>query len=169
MSNIPNKWNEIFGTQSQGKTDWMNSYINSHMNYSSMTHSNYFPDALPIANNKRKTDNIFWIKSRLRINLITSLGRFGFSKKSKTHEILGCSYEEFKLYLESKFESWMTWDNRGLYNGELNYGWDIDHIIPISSSKTENEIIRLSHFTNLQPLCSKINRDIKKDLFNFNI
>ena len=28
MSNIPNKWNEIFGTQSQGKTDWINSYSN---------------------------------------------------------------------------------------------------------------------------------------------
>ena len=57
----------------------------------------------------------------------------------------------------------MNWDNRGLYNGELNYGWDIDHIIPISSAKNENDIIRLNHYSNLQPLCSKINRDIKKD------
>lgn len=56
----------------------------------------------------------------------------------------------------------MTWENRGLYNGELNYGWDIDHIIPLSSGKTEEEILRLSNFINLQPLCSKINRDIKK-------
>lgn len=28
----------------------------------------------------------------------------------------------FKKYLESKFEDWMNWENRGLYNGELNYG-----------------------------------------------
>jgi len=54
----------------------------------------------------------------------------------------------------------MSWDNHGLYNGEFNYGWDIDHIIPASS---EEEILRLNHYTNLQPLCSKINRDIKKN------
>jgi hypothetical protein len=56
----------------------------------------------------------------------------------------------------------MTWDNYGLYNGELNYGWDIDHIKPVSSAKTISELIGLNHYTNLQPLCSKVNRDIKK-------
>jgi hypothetical protein len=55
------------------------------------------------------------------------------------------------------------YENRGLYNGELNYGWDIDHIIPLSSVNEENDIIKLNHYTNLQPLCSKVNRDIKKD------
>ena len=57
----------------------------------------------------------------------------------------------------------MSWNNRGRYNGEFNYGWDIDHIIPISSAKNEDDIIKLNHYTNLQPLCSKFNRDIKKD------
>jgi hypothetical protein len=57
----------------------------------------------------------------------------------------------------------MTWENRGLYNGELNYGWDIDHIIPLSSAKTEEEVKKLNHHTNLQPLCSKTNRDIKRN------
>lgn len=56
----------------------------------------------------------------------------------------------------------MNWENRGLYNGELNYGWDIDHIIPLSSARTEEDVIRLNHYTNLQPLCSKMNRDIKR-------
>ena len=57
----------------------------------------------------------------------------------------------------------MTWDNYGLYNGELNCGWDIDHIIPLSSVNTEDDIIKLNHYTNLQPLCSYTNRVIKKD------
>jgi len=35
-------------------------------------------------------------------------------------------------------------------------------IIPVSSAKTEEELLLLNHYTNLQPLCSKINRDIKK-------
>jgi hypothetical protein len=109
---------------------------------------------------RRKNDIIFKISSNLRSNISLSIKKL--NKKSKTELILGCSFEEFKLYLESKFESWMTWDNYGLYNGELNYGWDIDHIKPVSSAKTISELIGLNHYTNLQPLCSKVNRDIKK-------
>lgn len=103
------------------------------------------------------------LKKRIRSAIANILKERGFRKKSKTLDILGCSFEEFKLYLESKFEDWMTWENRGMYNGEFNYGWDIDHIIPVSSAKTEEEILLLNHYTNLQPLCSKVNRDIKKN------
>jgi hypothetical protein len=92
-----------------------------------------------------------------------TIKRQGYSKTSKTQDILGCSFEELKLHLESKFEDWMTWDNYGKYNGEFGYGWDIDHIIPISTAVNENEVIQLNNFINLQPLCSKINRDIKRD------
>ena len=56
----------------------------------------------------------------------------------------------------------MSWDNYGLYNGELNYGWDIDHIIPVSVAMDEEGVINLNHYTNLQPLCSKVNRHIKR-------
>ena len=108
-------------------------------------------------------------KVKLKTNIKTLIGHtFRFNrirKLSKTEIILGCSYEEFKTHLETKFEPWMNWDNRGLYNGELNYGWDIDHIIPISLASTEEEIIKLNHYSNLQPLCSKINRDIKRDIY----
>ena len=85
----------------------------------------------------------------------------GYVKNSKTEEILGCSFEYFKLYLESKFEDWMTWENHGRFNSELNYGWDIDHIIPLDSAEIEEDIIRLNHYTNLQPLCSYTNRHLK--------
>ena len=67
------------------------------------------------------------------------------------------------MYIESKFEDWMNWGNYGKYNGELNYGWDMDHIIPISTAKCEDDIIQLNHYTNLQPLCSYTNRYIKCD------
>jgi len=88
-------------------------------------------------------------------------------KSKRTLEIIGCTFEEFKLYIESKFESWMTWENHGLYNGELNYGWDFDHIIPISSSTCGDDVYKLNHFSNFQPLCSKINRDIKRNLLDY--
>jgi hypothetical protein len=114
-------------------------------------------------NKKRKEDPLYWLRSNIRSSITTMLRRKGYTKNSKTIEILGCSFEEFFLYLESKFEPWMTWENRGRYNGTPNYGWDIDHKIPSSSGLTEEEIIKLNHYTNLQPLCSYYNRDIKKD------
>ena len=113
--------------------------------------------------NRLKNDTLYRFKCKIKKMINKKIKDFGFNKSKGTIEILGCSFEEFKLYLESKFEPWMTWENKGLYNGEFNYGWDIDHIIPLSSAETEEDIIRLNHYTNLQPLCSKINRDIKRD------
>jgi hypothetical protein len=114
--------------------------------------------------NKMYNDLNYRIKNLTTCLISKGFRQNGYTKKSRTNEILGCSFEEFKLYLESKFEHWMTWENRGLYNGELNYGWDIDHIIPLSSAEKEEDIIKLNHYTNLQPLCSHINRDIKRDI-----
>lgn len=110
-----------------------------------------------------KNDFIFKFKCDIRSIVSKSFTNKGYKKKLRSEVILGCTLDTFKLYLESKFEDWMTWENKGLYNGEEGYGWDIDHIIPLSVAKTEEDIINLNHFTNLQPLCSKINRDIKKN------
>ena len=117
--------------------------------------------------NRLKTDTLFKIKKNIRTSITNNFRNVGYSKKSKTSQILGCSFVEFKLYLESKFESWMSWDNHGVYNGESNFGWDLDHIIPISSAKTEYDIIELNHYTNFQPLCSYVNRNIKRDKIDY--
>jgi len=114
---------------------------------------------------RSKTDFIFKLSNNIRCLIRNSIKRNGFDKNNTTSNILGCTIEEFKQHLESKFESWMTWDNYGLYNGTANYGWDIDHIIPSSSAITEQELLELNHFSNLQPLCSYFNRDVKKDIF----
>lgn len=117
-----------------------------------------------IANYHRKLkDPLFLMKESTRAMIRRTLSNKGVKKVNSSELILGCSYAEFKLYLESKFESWMNYNNYGKYNGELNYGWDIDHIIPMSSAETEEDVLRLNHYSNLQPLCSKVNRDIKKD------
>jgi len=110
-----------------------------------------------------ENDPIYRLHIDISKSINSSLKRKGYKKTSRTHEILGCSFLEFRVYLESKFESWMTWDNKSIYNGELNYGWDLDHIIPISSGKTEEDVLRLNHHTNFQPLCSYTNRYIKRD------
>lgn len=112
---------------------------------------------------RRKNNNLYALTETIRCSINYGFRKNGFIKTTKTIEILGCSWEEFKRYIESKFELWMNWNNRGLYNGSLNYGWDIDHIIPISSAETIEELIKLNHYTNLQPLCSYVNRNIKKN------
>jgi hypothetical protein len=110
----------------------------------------------------KEKDSLYVLRVKIRKTISQSFKRTGYNKKSHTYDILGCSYEEFKTYLESKFESWMNWENKGLYDGKtLNYGWDIDHIIPVYSAANEEEIIKLNHYTNLQPLCAYYNRHIK--------
>jgi hypothetical protein len=115
--------------------------------------------------NKLKIDPLYKLKCNIRTYIRLSFKRMGYFKKSNTEDILGCTFEELKQHIESKFESWMTWGNKGLYNGELNHGWDIDHVVPLSSAITEEDIVRLNHYTNLQPLCSYTNRYIKKDKY----
>lgn len=109
---------------------------------------------------------IYYLKNNISKGIMKSIKRKGYTKISRTHEILGCSYEEFKTYIESKFEDWMNWGNYGNpKNGilEPNKTWDLDHIIAISTAITEEDIIRLNHYTNFQPLCSYYNRFIKRD------
>ena len=66
-------------------------------------------------------------------------------------DVLGCSPEYLKEHLEKQFSQGMSWDNYGFY------GWHIDHKIPLSSAKTEEEVYQLCHYTNLQPLWAKDN------------
>jgi hypothetical protein len=114
-------------------------------------------------NNRRKTDSLYRLTENIRNLIRSSIKRKNLNKNTKSEQILGCTFEEFKQHLEGLFEPWMNWDNYGLYNGTEKYGWDIDHIIPVSSGLNEQEITALNHYTNLKPLCSKINRDVKRD------
>jgi len=121
-------------------------------------------------NKKRKiTDPLYKLTVSIRSSISNNFRCGGFKKSKKTEEILGCSFEKFKIYLESKFEEWMNWDNKGLYNGEFEYGWDIDHIIPLQTASCEEDIVRLNHYSNLQPLCSKLNREIKRENYEVSI
>lgn len=113
---------------------------------------------------RRKTDHLFRLTETVRRQVNKSFKKTGYTKNSKTQKILGCSTDEYKLFLENQFESWMNWENRGLYNGNENYGWDIDHIIPLHKAETEEELVALLHYSNTQPLCSYINRDVKRGL-----
>ncbi len=114
-------------------------------------------------NRKRRKNPIRRIAQNINRHIRKSLRAIGSKKTSKSQSILGCTYPEFKSYLESKFQSWMTWDNYGKYNGTKDFGWDLDHVTPIVTAKSIEEVIKLNHYANYQPLCSYVNRHIKRD------
>lgn len=112
---------------------------------------------------RNQKNPLYKLSNNIRRSIRDSFKRNGYKKNSNTHNILNCSFEQFKEHLENQFQPWMNWDNYGLYNGTEDYGWDIDHIIPLKTAKTIEDIIRLNHYTNLQPLCSYYNRVIKRE------
>ena len=114
-------------------------------------------------NKRKQSDPLFKLSTNLRTMIGGAIKKNGYKKLTKTELILGCTFEHFKLHIESLFEPWMSWDNYGLYNGQSNYGWDIDHIVPLSSALNENDILKLNHYSNLRPLCSYNNRYVKRD------
>ena len=73
----------------------------------------------------------------------------GYAKSSKTTAILGCDWKTLKLHIERQFTKNMTWENRS--------EWHIDHIVPLASANTEEELIALNHYTNLRPMWAEDN------------
>lgn len=113
------------------------------------------------AYNRRHSDDLFRFKTTLRSNILGAFKKTNNKKTSSTVDILGCSVSDFKKYIESNFEDWMHWSNFGNKKDEFNRSWELDHVIPLCTAKTKEEIIMLNHYTNFQPLCSKINRGQK--------
>ena len=96
------------------------------------------------AMNRRKTDPnyrlIETIRNRTRISIIKQY------KNSKTINLLGASIDDVRKHIESLWLNGMSWENHG------TKGWHIDHIIPLSKCKNEEDMLKLCHYTNLQPL-----------------
>lgn len=100
-------------------------------------------------NDRVKKDPLFKAKEAIRHNIRISIYKKNYTKRSHTYEILGCSFNFFKDYIEKQFQPGMTW---------LNHGeWHLDHKIPLDTAKTEEDVIQLNHYTNFQPLWAKDN------------
>jgi hypothetical protein len=86
--------------------------------------------------------------ARLANSMRRSIRRYldaGQKGEMSSFEIIGCSKDDLRKHLESKFKGGMTWQNYGSY-------WHIDHIVPLISAKSPEEVKKLCHWTNLQPL-----------------
>ena len=100
---------------------------------------------------KKGKFNINWVISeRIRHRIRNVLN--GKVKSKSTLELLGCSIDDLKNHLQSKFYANMSWENYGSY-------WHIDHIRPCASFDLQNEEEQhiCFHYSNLQPLTAKDN------------
>ena len=100
--------------------------------------------------NKKEIDAILKITINMRARINIFLKSKDVKKQNKTFEIVGCSPKFLKEHIEKQFTEGMSWDLMGKYI-------HIDHKIPLSSAKTEEDIYKLCHYTNLQPLWAKDN------------
>lgn len=99
---------------------------------------------------KRQND----LQHRLRCNIRSRINdaiKRG-AKTSSSKELLGCSIEFYKEYLQNKFLPGMAWENYGK--------WEIDHIIPLASfdlTILNNQKIAFNYL-NTQPLWASDNK-----------
>jgi hypothetical protein len=84
---------------------------------------------------------------RFRRKMTSSVRRAikrGYNKNSMIYVVLGADWFSVRTHIESQFVNGMSWENFG--------EWHMDHILPLSLAKTEEELVKLLHYTNIQPL-----------------
>jgi hypothetical protein len=101
---------------------------------------------------KRKlTDTLYKLIRGYRSRIRSAFKVKNWKKDTSHIKILGGDLDVCKKHIENQFREGMSWENYGFLT------WHIDHIIPLSSAKTKEELMILLHYTNLQPLFAKEN------------
>jgi hypothetical protein len=115
------------------------------------------------------TDPAFKIRHIISASILDVLKR---NKSSKNNisclQFLPYTMQELKKHIESQFETWMSWDNHGLYNPKTwddkditTWTWQIDHIIPHSTfqytSMEDQAFQECWALSNLRPYSAKQN------------
>jgi hypothetical protein len=90
------------------------------------------------------TDPLYRLCHTVRRRISLAIASQGYTKNSRTSDMLGCDWLQLKAHIERGFTDGMNWDNRSK--------WHIDHIMPLASAGSEDELIALCHYKNLQPL-----------------
>ena len=108
-------------------------------------HPEYFKT---YSKNRRKTDIQWKLRSNLRHKIYMTIT----GKISTGEQELGCTTEEFKKYISTKFKKGMSWNNFGKM-------WHLDHVKPLDrfNLKIKKQILEAFNYTNYQPLFIKEN------------
>lgn len=139
-------------------------YHDEHREYYREYNKKYYQKHKKEINEKRKerkrNDKIFYLTINVRKSILNSFNRKNYKKTNKTEKITGLKNEQITNYLLKTFK-----DNYGYeWNGKEKI--HIDHIIPLATAKSEEDVIKLCHYTNLQLLKAEDNWK-KGDRLNF--
>lgn len=107
--------------------------------------------------NKRKRPSISRIVHNLKNRYSDIVKKYEFTDVTPFDEVLGIDRNGFQGYIENRFRDGMNWDNYGDH-------WVIDHILPMEVMDGYDDLVRLNHYSNLQPLLWGENSKKSKDL-----
>lgn len=111
------------------------------------------------------TDPLFRLKAIIGNRIRSGMKRQCARKQTKTIELLGCTFEFFRGWLESQFTDGMTWKNYGSGDGQ----WQIEHTKPIAlfDLSDKEQQAAAFHYTNCKPLWAAENH-AKNDFITHN-
>lgn len=130
-----------------------NAYYAAHPEKLKEKNAKYLPRRLELRKIRRASNPVEKLKDACRTRTRWALSLAGVQKHDHTFDLIGCTPNELKAHLESKFNRMMNWDNYGTY-------WEIDHIVAVSkfNLEKEEELFKAFHYTNCQPLEVPLNR-----------
>jgi hypothetical protein len=142
---IKNKAKIYYDNNIEAKLEYQKDYASNHKDEKRVYQKKYVA-------RKRNSDPLFKLISNRRSRRYAILKN---NKTSQSKELLGCTIQKWKGYLEQRFDENMTWDNYGTY-------WELDEIIPCSAWDLNDCIEERAcwHYLNSQPL--KVNLNISK-------
>lgn len=135
--------------------DWMSEYDTKFFDWSCIaTHEIAKKKSRKYQSMRHHTspkNSNFRLKKTARSRIYNAIKRLGQVQKPRiryrTEKMIGCTIEQLRSHLESRFKRGMTWDNHGSH-------WHIDHIIPMAhfDLTDESQLLAASHYTNMQPM-----------------
>lgn len=130
-------------------------YHDEHKEFYREYNKKYYQAHKEKINKKRKekkwNDRTFYLTINVRKSILNSFGRKSYKKPNKTEKITGLKNEQMTKYLLKTFKN------------RYGYEWNgvepvhIDHIIPLATAKTEEEVMLLCNYKNLQLLKAEDN------------
>jgi len=136
--------------------DWKHQYCENHYIYSYLKKYNVVEYKITLK--KIRSEKIKLERKRPQVKIKNNLKkRIKELVKQKRGPAdyssrIGMSSKNLRHYLEKKFHSGMDWTNYGKL-------WHVDHIKPIAlfNLLDQTDIMKVNHYTNLQPMLAKDN------------
>ena len=119
---------------------------------------------------KRELGKLYYHKNKLRkiIKSVINQALKGKKNGKSITKYLNYTIQDLNKHINDQFESWMNWNNHGIYNSKnwndndaSTWTWQLDHIIPHSTFKyvsmEDQEFKDCWALSNLRPYSAKQN------------